>query len=94
MDGWSLSTGINLESGMANTSSITADTVTNKAWTFGVGAGKELCPGVSMDIGYNYVSLGDIDIDQQGRPPFSPRLQGSYKDSALHFLGASIQFEL
>ncbi|WP_299599356.1 OmpP1/FadL family transporter [uncultured Microbulbifer sp.] len=93
LQGWSLSTGVSAESGMANTSSITADTVTNKSVTFGLGAGKELCPGVTMDIGYNYVSLGDIDIDQTGRPPFSPRLEGTYEDSALHFLGGSVQFE-
>ena len=91
--GWYLSTGISLESSMANTSAITADTITNKSWTFGLGAGKEICPGVSVDMGYNYLSLGDIDIDQQGRPPFSPRLEGTYEDSALHFLGGSVQFE-
>ena len=94
LDGWSLSTGFAAESGMNNTATMTADTVTNKNWTLGMGAGKELCPGLSLDVGYNYGSLGDIDIDQQGRPPFSPRLQGTYEDTALHFLGASLQFEL
>ncbi|WP_160154065.1 OmpP1/FadL family transporter [Microbulbifer sp. ALW1] len=93
LDGWYLSTGIALESTMAETYAITADTVTNESVTFGLGAGKELCPGVTMDMGYNYVSLGDIDINQQGRPPFSPRLQGTYEDTVLHFLGGSIQFE-
>lgn len=93
LDGWYLSTGVALESGMTNESDLTADTVTNKSWTFGLGAGKELCPGVEMDIGYNYGSLGDIDIDQQGRPPFSPRLEGTYEDTVLHFLGGSIQFD-
>lgn len=93
LDGWYLSTGVALESGMTNESDLTADTVTNKSWTFGLGAGKELCPGVEMDIGYNYGSLGDIDIDQQGRSPFSPRLEGTYEDTVLHFLGGSIQFD-
>ncbi|MBY6211938.1 outer membrane protein transport protein [Microbulbifer agarilyticus] len=92
LNGWYLSTGLALESGMQNTSEVTADTVTNKTWTIGLGAGKELCPGLTMDIGYNYVSLGDIDIDQQGRPPFSPRLQGTYKDAHIQFLGTSVQF--
>nr|WP_010131508.1 outer membrane protein transport protein [Microbulbifer agarilyticus] len=91
LSGWYLSTGIALESGMQNTSSVTADTVTNKTWTLGLGAGKELCPGLTMDIGYNYVSLGDVDIDQQGRPPFSPRLQGTYDDANIQFLGTSLQ---
>ncbi|WGL17631.1 outer membrane protein transport protein [Microbulbifer bruguierae] len=93
LGGWYLSTGIALESGMTNESNLTADTITNKSWTFGLGAGKELCPGLTLDVGYNYGSLGDIDIDQQGRPPFSPRLEGTYEDSALHFLGSSVQFE-
>ncbi|MBN8432057.1 outer membrane protein transport protein [Microbulbifer salipaludis] len=92
LNGWRLSTGLSAESSMANTSEITADTITNENVTVGFGAGKELCPGVNLDVGYNYMYLGDIDIDQQGRPPFSPRLQGTYEDSAIHFVGGSVQF--
>ena len=91
---WTLSTGLAYDSGMTNDGTVTADTVTGPSWTLGLGAGKELCPGVTLDIDYNLAWLGDIDIDQSGRPPFGPRLHGTYRDTALHFLGASIQFEL
>jgi len=90
---WYLSSGIAYDSGMSDEVTMTADTVTNKAWQFGLGAGTELCPGLHLDFAYNLGWLGDIDIDQTGRPPFSPRLEGTYKDTALHFLGGSLQFE-
>ncbi|WP_288132301.1 outer membrane protein transport protein [Microbulbifer sp.] len=89
---WYLSTGIAYDSGMSDEVSMTADTVTNKTWQFGLGAGTELCPGLQLDFAYNLGWLGDVDIDQTGRPPFSPRLEGTYKDTALHFFGGSIQF--
>ncbi|MFD1218192.1 OmpP1/FadL family transporter [Microbulbifer celer] len=89
---WYLSTGIAYDSGMSDEVTMTADTVTNKAWQFGLGAGTELCPGLQLDFAYNLGWLGDVDIDQTGRPPFSPRLEGTYKDTALHFFGGSIQF--
>ncbi|WOX05170.1 OmpP1/FadL family transporter [Microbulbifer pacificus] len=93
LGGWYLSTGVALESGMTDESNLTADTVTNKSWTLGLGAGTELCPGLTMDVGYNYGSLGDIPIDQQRGAPFYPRLEGTYEDSVLHFIGGSVQFE-
>ncbi len=91
---WSLSTGFAYDSSMASEAQVTADTPTWQTFRFGLGAGRELCPGVHLDIGYTLVWSGDIDIDQRGRPPFNPRLQGTYKDTALHFFGASVQFEL
>lgn len=91
---WSLSTGFAYDNSMTTDATVTADTPSGKAWRFGLGAGKELCPGVHLDLGYTLVWSGDIDIDQRGRPPFSPRLQGSYEDTALHFFGGSVQFEL
>lgn len=94
LQGWSLSTGIAYDSSAVRDRDRTADFVTDAAWRFGLGAQKELCPGTTLDIGYTLVWMGDIPIDQQGRPPFSPRLQGEYKDSALHFFGASVQFSL
>lgn len=93
LEGWNLSTGVAFDSSMQNESNLTANLVTGKAYRFGLGAGKMLCPGVTMDLGYTFLWSGDIDIDQTGRPPFSPRLQGSYEDTALHFLGGSVQFE-
>lgn len=89
---WNLSTGFAFDSSMQNESNVTANTVTSKAYRFGLGAGKTLCPGVTMDLGYTLLWSGDIDIDQTGRPPFSPRLEGTYKDTALHFIGGSVQF--
>uniref|UniRef100_UPI0025F2AA4C OmpP1/FadL family transporter n=1 Tax=uncultured Microbulbifer sp. TaxID=348147 RepID=UPI0025F2AA4C len=91
---WYLSTGIAYDSDMASDATVTADTVVGEAWQFGLGGGKELCPGVHLDINYNLSWAGNIGIDQQGRPPFSPLLEGTYKDTALHFFGASVQFEL
>ncbi|WP_308367100.1 MULTISPECIES: outer membrane protein transport protein [unclassified Microbulbifer] len=91
---WSLSTGFAYDSSMASEAHVTADTPTGKTWRFGLGAGRELCPGVHLDLGYTFVWSGDIDIDQRGRPPFNPRLEGTYKDTALHFFGGSVQFEL
>ncbi|WP_255771315.1 OmpP1/FadL family transporter [Microbulbifer guangxiensis] len=95
MRDWSVSAGIAYDSAMVKTSTLTADIPTAEAsWRFGVGAGKELCPGLTLDLGYTLVWQGDIDIDQQGRPPFSPRLQGTFEDVSLHFFGGSLQFEL
>ncbi|MCW8128597.1 OmpP1/FadL family transporter [Microbulbifer halophilus] len=91
---WSLSTGVAYDNSMATTATVTADTISDKTFRFGLGAGTEICPGVELDLGYTLAWVGDVDIDQRGRPPFSPRLQGSYKDTALHFFGASVQFEM
>lgn len=93
LQGWSLSTGFAYDSSMTTEASVTADTPVSWAWRFGLGAGKELCPGVHLDLGYTLAWSGDIDIDQKGRPPFSPRLEGAYKDTALSFFGGSVQFE-
>jgi len=94
LQGWSLSTGFAYDSAMASEADVTADTPTAEAWRFGLGAGKELCPGLHLDLGYTLAWSGNIDIDQQGRAPFYPRLEGTYKDTALHFFGASVQFKL
>ncbi|WP_105103754.1 OmpP1/FadL family transporter [Microbulbifer pacificus] len=93
LQGWNLSTGFAFDSSMQNESNLTANLVTGKAYRFGLGAGKELCPGLALDLGYTFLWSGDLDIDQTGRPPFNPRLEGTYKDTALHFLGGSVQFE-
>ena len=90
---WNLSTGFAFDSSMQNESDLTANMATGKAYRFGLGAGKALCPGVTVDVGYTFLWSGNLDIDQQGRPPFNPRLQGTYKDTAMHFIGGSVQFE-
>ncbi|QIL89585.1 hypothetical protein GNX18_07330 [Microbulbifer sp. SH-1] len=90
---WHLSTGFAFDSSMQNESDLTANMATGKAYRFGLGAGKALCPGVTVDAGYTFLWSGNLDIDQQGRPPFNPRLQGTYKDTAMHFIGGSVQFE-
>ncbi|SHE72265.1 long-chain fatty acid transport protein [Microbulbifer donghaiensis] len=94
LQGWSLSAGIGYDSSMEDLNSRTADLVVDKTWRLGLGARKELCPGLRLDVGYTLAWVGDPNIDQSGRPPFSPRLQGSYDDYSLNFFGASVQFEL
>ena len=92
--GWALSAGIGYDSSMVENEFRTADVVVDEQWRLGLGGQKELCPGLRMDVGYTLVWMGDTPIDQEGRPPFSPRLQGSYDDFSLNFFGASLQFEL
>ncbi|SDK12414.1 OmpP1/FadL family transporter [Microbulbifer yueqingensis] len=92
--GWALSAGIAYDSSIEDLGSRTADVVVDKQWRLGLGGQKELCPGLRLDLGYTLVWMGDVPIDQQGAPPFSPRLQGSYDDYSLNFFGASLQFEL
>lgn len=91
--GWGLSAGLAYDSSMVENEFRTADVVVDEQWRLGVGGRKEICPGLRMDIGYTLVWMGDVPIDQQGRPPFSPRLQGSYDNYSLNFFGASLQFE-
>ncbi|MEX2962281.1 OmpP1/FadL family transporter [Microbulbifer sp. TYP-18] len=88
---WSLSAGIAYDSGMVNTENRTADLVTDAAWRLGFGGQKELCYGLRLDLGYTLLWFGDTDIDQTGRPPFNPRLQGTYKNYSVNFFGASLQ---
>lgn len=94
LQGWSLSAGVAYDSSMEDLDSRTADVVVDKTWRLGLGARKELCPGLRLDVGYTLAWVGNTDIDQSGLPPFSPRLQGTYKDYSLNFFGASLQFEL
>ncbi len=94
LQGWSLSAGVAYDSSMEDLNSRTADVVVDKTWRLGLGARKELCPGLRLDFGYTLAWVGDPDIDQSGTPPFNPRLQGTYKDYSLNFFGASLQFEL
>ncbi|AOS98152.1 Outer membrane protein P1 precursor [Microbulbifer aggregans] len=92
--GWALSAGLGYDSSMVENEFRTADVVVDEQWRLGLGARKEICPGLRMDVGYTLVWMGDTPIDQEGDPPFSPRLQGSYDDYSLNFFGASFQFEL
>ena len=94
LQGWSLSTGVAYDSSIEDIDNRTADLVVDSAWRLGLGARKELCPGLTLDLGYTLVWMGDTAIDQSGGPLFSPRLQGSYDDYSLNFFGASVQFEL
>ncbi|SDZ84606.1 OmpP1/FadL family transporter [Microbulbifer marinus] len=94
LQGWSLSAGVAYDSSMEDLDSRSADVVVDKTWRLGLGARKELCPGLRLDVGYTLAWVGDPKIDQSGQPPFSPRLQGSYDDYSLNFFGASVQFEL
>ncbi len=94
LGGWALSAGLGYDSSMVENQFRTADVVVDQQWRLGLGGRKELCPGLRLDFGYTLVWMGDVPIDQQGRPPFSPRLQGSFDDYSLNFFGGSIQFEL
>lgn len=94
LGGWALSAGVGYDSSAVENEFRTADVVVDEQWRLGLGAQKEICPGLRMDLGYTLVWMGDTPIDQVGRPPFSPRLQGSYDDYSLNFFGASLQFEL
>ena len=94
LQGWALSAGVAYDSSMVKDRFRTADVVVDEQWRLGLGARKELCPGLRLDIGYTLVWMGDTPIDQSGRPPFTPRLQGSYDDYSLNFFGASFQFQL
>ncbi|WP_323844582.1 OmpP1/FadL family transporter [Microbulbifer magnicolonia] len=94
LEGWSLSTGFAYDSSMTTTASLTADTPVADQWRLGLGAGRELCPGVELDLGFTFLWAGNMDIDQRGGPPFNPILEGTYKDTATYFFGGSVQFEL
>lgn len=94
LQGWSLSAGVAYDSSMEDLDTRTADVVVDTTWRLGLGARRELCPGLRLDVGYTLAWVGDPGIDQSGRPPFNPRLQGSYDNVSLNFFGASVQFEL
>lgn len=91
---WSVSTGVAYDSSMTTTGTLTADTPVADQWRWGLGAGKELCPGLQLDLGFTMLWEGNMDIDQRGGPPFSPVLEGSYDDTGIYFFGGSVQFEL
>jgi long-chain fatty acid transport protein len=90
---WSVSFGAAYDSSCLKDADRTPTLPVGSAWRFGAGGRRPLGEKLELGIAYELAWGGDLPVDQQ-RGPLSGRLAGSYRDTAVHFVAASLRWKL
>lgn len=90
---WSVSFGAAYDSSCLEDADRTPTLPVGAAWRFGVGGRRPVGQRLDLGIAYELAWGGNLPVDQE-RGPLSGRLAGSYEDTAMHFLTASLRWKL
>jgi long-chain fatty acid transport protein len=88
---WSISFGAAYDSSCLDDANRTPSLPLGAAWRFGVGGRRAMSEKLDLAIAYELAWGGTLPIDQE-RGPLAGRLAGSYNDTAMHFLTASLRW--
>lgn len=90
---WSISFGAAYDSSCIDDVNRTPTLPVGAGWRFGVGGRRAMSEKLDLAIAYELAWAGTLPMDQN-RGPLAGRLAGSYEDSAMHFLTASLRWKL
>lgn len=88
---WKVSTGLAYDTSPVKTRDRTPDMPVDRQWRLGIGLQHEYSKDISLGVAYEYVSLGDADIDLAGKP-LSGSLKGKYSPNAIHIANATVNW--
>jgi len=92
-DPWLLSAGIAYDSSMVSDADRSIALPVGAVWSFGAGARYQVRKDFDVSLGYTLKWAGDMPVDNN-RGPLAGRVAGDYKNSALHFFGATFHWAL
>jgi long-chain fatty acid transport protein len=90
---WSVSFGAAYDSSCVEDADRSPALPLGTAWRLGVGGRRAMSGSLDLGIAYELAWGGSLPVDQQ-RGPLAGRLAGSYEDTAMHFLTASLRWRL
>jgi long-chain fatty acid transport protein len=91
--GWSFSFGAAYDSSCVDDADRSVTLPLGEAWRLGVGARRKLGDKLDLGLAYEVAWGGTLPVDQT-RGPLAGRLAGSFQDTAMHFLSASLHWRL
>jgi len=93
---WTLNLGVAYDSGFQN-SNVSVMLPANAAWRFGLGGQKEESRTFNWGVAAECAWGGTLDVDQRGAAPVAiggrGNLVGSYKNTAIVFVGANFNWK-
>ncbi len=90
---WSVSFGTAYDSSCLDDADRTPSLPLGAAWRFGVGGRRAIGDSLELGIAYELLWGGNLPLDQT-RGPLSGTIAGSYENSSMHFLSASLRWSL
>ena len=90
---WQVSFGAAYDSSCLDDADRTPSLLVGKAYRFGAGGRRPLKENLDLGIAYELAWGGDMGVDQR-RGPLAGRIAGSYEDTMMHFLTASLRWKL
>ncbi len=92
---WMVQTGLSYDSSALNTSDRTAALPIDEQWRWGIGATYEWSDNTTIGFGFQYVNLGDANIDTNDPPPPllpTSGVKGNYKNNEILFFMLNLNF--
>jgi long-chain fatty acid transport protein len=89
---WMLQTGLSYDSSALNTSDRTAALPIDEQWRWGIGAVYEWSDSTTIGFGFQYVNLGDGNINTNDPGPPATGFKGKYKDNEILFFMLNLNF--
>ncbi|MEA2115978.1 MAG: outer membrane protein transport protein [Thermodesulfobacteriota bacterium] len=87
---WLLSGGIAYDSGIDDDLTRTPDLPNGDTWRFSVGGQYAIKENMLLGLGYTFLWMGDLDMDQQGGP-LTGRLAGTYENANIQFFALNLK---
>ena len=91
MDPWLLSAGVAYDESPVEDEDRTPDLPLDRQIRYAAGAQYEWKDNLTLGFAYEYVDLGDAEIDQF-RGPLAGRLEGEYDTNEIHFFAFNLQW--
>ncbi len=87
--GWRVSTGFAYDSSPVSDKHRTPDMPLDRQIRLAVGLEHERTKDLTLGVAYEYLNMGDADIDQEGSP-LKGRLKGKYSPNAIHLVNLTL----
>lgn len=81
--------GVAFDSGIVDDSTRIPDLPNGDSWRFAVGGQYALKESMVLGLGYTFLWIGDMDMDQQGGP-LTGRLTGTYENANIQFFALNL----
>jgi long-chain fatty acid transport protein len=88
---WKVLTGVAYDSSPVKTRDRTPDMPLDRQWRIGIGLQHEYRKDLSLGVAYEYVNMGDADIDRAGGA-LTGSLKGSYSPYAIHIANVTMNW--
>jgi long-chain fatty acid transport protein len=89
---WRLNTGATYDTAMAEDESVTVDLPSGDSLRYGIGTTYRYSENIDLDLAYEVIWYGDIDVEQGNPGGARGQVSGTYPDTALHFFSLGLNW--